>query len=640
MPSAAPAMPAPIREDRMSEDDQPHPNGPQDGAPQVADAAGQAPTDTGAREAELTSLGLLATSSHGRLERYTELARAIFGVPTAFVSLLGAETQMLKGARGTEIEETPRAESFCQYLVDADVGETLVIDDAEHDPRTCCSPLVSGPPHVRFYAGAVLRDGAGTRIGSLCIVDQVPRSLSAQETTTLLRLRDVIQQELQTFDELDLARERARTEAYYDSRTGLPSQVLAEHQLQSAIDAARAGRRRAGVVFANVLRLNALNVARGRAAGDQVIRTVAERLSNAAPEGSFIGRCDNDSFVVVLPDLGHDQALDAIKQEVRAALSELFEVAGERLFMDTSLGGAVYPLDGSGVTELVETARSAMKPGKRNRAAAAEVSGDSERDLARDFEIEKRLREAIEQDRLHLHYQPQIELSRRRIVGLEALLRWHDTLLGAVSPAEFIPAAERAGLISRVALLVTERAAQQAATWRAAGHKDLTVAVNLSADDLQHPDMAKELCAAVRRGGAAPQQIQFEVTESMVMRDPDTAVSSMRTLSESGFRFAIDDFGVGYSSFSHLQQLPVDELKIDKSFVQRMTESESDASLVHAMVSLGRSLGLRVIAEGTETEEQVTFLRAYTCAVAQGFYFGRPEDSSTVSALLARRGTC
>jgi diguanylate cyclase (GGDEF)-like protein len=607
---------------------------------QFATPVPSAPTAVEAREAELTSLGLLATSEHGRLERFTELARAIFGVPTAFVSLLGEESQVLKGACGTDIEETPREHSFCQFLVDADVGEILVIEDAAQDPRTCCSPFVTGPPHLRFYAGAVLRDAAGTRIGSLCIVDQTPRTLGAQDTAILLRLRDVVQQDLQMFDELDQARERARTEAYYDSLTGLPGQALAEHRLQSEIDAARAEGKRTGVVFANVLRLNSLNMARGRAAGDEVIRTVAERLTNAAPEGSFVGRRDNGAFVIVLPDLADDQALDAIKQQMRGALAEPFEVAGERLFMDTSLGGAVYPLDGRDVTELVETARSMMKPGQRDTGPSAGAPGASERDLARDFEVEKRLREAIEQDRLHLHYQPQIELSSCRIVGLEALLRWHDTVLGAVSPAEFVPAAERAGLISQVALLVAERAAAQAAAWRTAGHRGITVAVNLTADDLQRPGMAEDLREAVRRGGAPPQQIQFEVTEGTVMRDPDTAVRTMRTLSGYGFRFAIDDFGVGYSSFSHLQQLPVDELKIDKSFVQRMTESESDASLVHAMVSLGRSLGLRVIAEGAETEEQVTFLRAYNCATVQGFYFGRPEDGSTVSALLARWGTC
>jgi EAL domain-containing protein (putative c-di-GMP-specific phosphodiesterase class I) len=353
--------------------------------------------------------------------------------------------------------------------------------------------------------------------------------------------------------------------------------------------------------------------------------------------GDTVARVGGDEFAVVLGDLAAQQDAALVADKIMAAMARPFEVERQEIFLSASIGIATFPGDGASGDELIKNAGAAMFRAKelgRNHYCfyTAEMNARAMEKLL----LLTDLRRALERREFLLHYQPKASLSSGRITGFEALLRWRHPVRGLVSPAEFIPLLEDSGLIVPVGEWVIRAACEQIAAWRDAGLRALPVAVNLSAKQFQHRDIGTLVAAALADHAVAPELLDLEITESDVMRNPDGAVAILDRLRGAGVRIAIDDFGTGYSSLSYLKRLPVDSLKIDRSFISGLPADADDAAIARAVVTMAHSLGLRVVAEGVETDAQRAFLASHGCDEMQGYLLSRPQPADECAQRLER----
>jgi EAL domain-containing protein (putative c-di-GMP-specific phosphodiesterase class I) len=326
-----------------------------------------------------------------------------------------------------------------------------------------------------------------------------------------------------------------------------------------------------------------------------------------------------------------------VARRILAALSQPFDLGGQEVVLTASAGIAVYPDDGRDVDTLLKNADSAMyhakDQGKDNyQFFSPSMNASSLQKLT----MENQLRRAIDRGELLLHYQPKVYAGSRRIAGVEALIRWRHPELGLVSPAEFIPLAEETGLIVPIGEWVLDEACRQAAQWRAAGFHDMSVAVNMASPNFAQKDFVGKVASAAAQAKLDPRAIEIEVTESVLMRDVESTRVTLRALKDCGFRLSVDDFGTGYSSLAYLKRFPLDTLKIDRSFVRDVIANTEDAAITEAIIALGNSLGLSVVAEGVETEAQAAFLRSRSCGLMQGYLYSCPVTADEISVMLTR----
>jgi diguanylate cyclase (GGDEF)-like protein/PAS domain S-box-containing protein len=424
--------------------------------------------------------------------------------------------------------------------------------------------------------------------------------------------------------------------AHYDSLTGLPNRILFRDRLAQALAQAQRGRRRLALLFLDLDGFKAVNDSRGHAAGDAVLQQVAQRLAASVRASDTLARQSGDEFTILLTEI--DSANDAaiVARKLLDAMNEPFEVLGRSGRLSASIGIAMSPEDAEHPEELLANADTAMyraKESGRNRYQFFSRSMHA-RAVAQ-IELEAELRQAVPRGELVLHYQPQIEPSRARIVGVEALVRWNHPRLGLLAPARFIPLAEETRLIGAVGDWVVHAACRQARAWRDAGLPLVRVAVNLAPQQFEDPKLVDRIAAWLIESRVDPSQLEVEITESNAMANPDRTVERLLELKAIGIHVSIDDFGTGHSSLSYLKRFPVESLKIDRGFLRDVPDDQDSATLCSAMIGLAHSLGLSVVAEGVETAAQYDFLRDRECDLLQGFLFSRPVPPERLAELLS-----
>jgi diguanylate cyclase (GGDEF)-like protein/PAS domain S-box-containing protein len=463
----------------------------------------------------------------------------------------------------------------------------------------------------------VVRDAAGKPLRLVGVVQDITARKEAEEQ--LLRL------------------------AHYDKLTQLPNRTLFHDRLLQSLSHSRHGGRAAAVIFVDLDHFKLINDTLGHPAGDQLLQQVARRLEEAVRTGDTVGRLGGDEFAVVLSDMSAVTDADGVAQKLMEALAQPFILDGREVFVNASAGITLFPTDSEDPDTLLKYADAAMYRAKELGRGNYQFyrSEMNARSLER-MSIEGHLRRALERNEFLLHYQPKIDLASSAVTGVEALLRWNHPELGLVSPARFVPILEDNGLIVQVGEWVLREACRQIEAWRAGG-VGMPVAVNLSVRQLQQLDLHKCIERIVSDAGIEPGLIELEITESMLMRNPEHAAALLRYLKDLGIRLSMDDFGTGYSSLSYLKRFPVDRLKIDRSFVRDIASDHDDAAIVQSIIAMGHALGLKVIAEGVETAEQLAFLKTARCDEAQGYYFSKPilpDEIPCLDAELHTRTAC
>jgi len=432
--------------------------------------------------------------------------------------------------------------------------------------------------------------------------------------------------------------ERIRFLAYYDALTGLPNRTLLADRVAKAIPAARRHSKGLALLFMDLDGFKHINDSLGHMVGDGLLKLVGERLKQQTRSSDTLARFGGDEFVLLLSDVEGPQAVAAVAQRCLNALATPLHIDGHEISVTPSIGISLYPDDGETLEVLVKNADTAMYYAKetgRNHYRFFEAEMNAR--VTSRAVLGNHLRRALERGELLLHYQPQADIAAGEIVGLEALVRWQHPELGLVSPADFIPVAEEIGLIGAVGDWVLNEACRQAVAWQRAGLPHIPVAVNLSALQLRSPDFLQSVRRALATSALEPHWLEFELTESVLMQQPETAVKTLNGLSELGIRVAIDDFGTGYSSLAYLRRLPIDKLKIDRSFIRDLGIDAEDTVIVSTIIRMAHSLKLRVIAEGVESSEQLATLRAQGCDEIQGYYLSRPLPAEALADFVQER---
>jgi len=419
--------------------------------------------------------------------------------------------------------------------------------------------------------------------------------------------------------------------AHHDPLTSLPNRQAMELHLADSLAIAARGGSQLAVMIIDLDNFKNVNDSLGHHAGDRLLGEIAHRLQDVVAGQARLFRLGGDEFVVVLPDVPHHDAVVELIHRIVRSVSEPCDVDGHQLHTSPSIGISLYPGDGAEAETLLRNADTAMYYAKANGRNNYQFFAEPMNAAAnKRLHLESELWEALAQDQLLLHYQPQVDLISGKIVGVEALVRWQHPQRGMIAPAEFIPVAEESGLILPLGHWVLLTACRQAKAWLDEGVDVGEIAVNISAHQFRQPEFAQSVQAVLNETGLPAERLELEITESTVMHSADSSVKTLAELKRMGVKLAIDDFGTGYSSLSYLRRFPVDRLKIDRAFVADV-ESDSDAaSLVSSIISLGRSLGLNLVAEGVENSAQADFLRARECQRVQGFHFFRPTIAAEV----------
>ncbi|TMH26512.1 MAG: EAL domain-containing protein [Betaproteobacteria bacterium] len=427
-------------------------------------------------------------------------------------------------------------------------------------------------------------------------------------------------------------------QANYDALTGLPNRNLLHDRLRQAVHSQR-NPRNIAVVFMDLDHFKFVNDSLGHSVGDRLLKAMGERLRSVLREGDTVGRVGGDEFVLILNDQSNEEVIFRAMQRISAKVAEPLSIDGKELYVTASAGISLYPQDGRDVETLLKNADVAMYRAKEHGRSNFQFYTSEMNERVNDrLALEHALRRALERQEFTLHYQQKVDLRSGGIIGAEALVRWLHPEWGLVRPARFIPIAEETGLIVRLGEWVIHQACRQTRSWLQAGLEPGVVSVNLSARQFRAEGLVRAVSRILQETGLDPASLEMELTESMVMHNVETAIATLQGLKSLGVALSVDDFGTGYSSLSYLKDLPIDVLKIDRSFVRDIgTGSEAeDGILAAAIISLGHALHLKVIAEGVETDAQVHFLKRHGCDQVQGFLYGEPVPAEQFGELLGR----
>lgn len=446
------------------------------------------------------------------------------------------------------------------------------------------------------------------------------------------------------------AEEQVAFLAYHDNLTGLPNRAMFEELLELALARARRHDLSVAVLSTDLDDFKLVNDSLGHEAGDELLRQLADRLRGATRETDLVARQGGDEFLLLLADLERttssplpedtDGAMliaESVALRIRDALRAPFELGGAEFYVSASIGISLFPHDASDGAALLQNADAAMYQSKKTAPGGYFIHADPSDDAMEKLSFTTRLRRAVENQNWMLHYQPVVDLAQGSMVGVEALLRWQDPNGGLIPPGEFIPLAEEMGLIEVIGDWVVEELARQGAAWRAEG-LDMELSFNLSPRQLWQPDLAEKVLSRLAGGGVDPSKVVIEITESAAMIEPDRTQRVLLDLHSRGLRIAIDDFGTGYSSLARLQHMPVDILKIDRSFVRDVAHDRGLSSMVRAIIQLAQGLGMTPLAEGIETEDGWRFLAKHGCRLGQGYFFSRPVPAADILAQYRRAG--
>jgi diguanylate cyclase (GGDEF)-like protein/PAS domain S-box-containing protein len=433
------------------------------------------------------------------------------------------------------------------------------------------------------------------------------------------------------------ADEKAQYLESYDLLTGLPNRVLMHDRVIQAVAQAKRSRERMALMHIGVDRFKVVNETLGHFFGDSLLKAAAERIKGCTDETYTIARVGGDEFTILIPDATRLHAVSATAGKILSEMSLAFPGTTQDVFVSASIGLSLFPDDSKSADELAKHADAAMysakKLGRNNYQFFTHALNEEAHER---MVLEAGLRQALQRDELYLVYQPKIDLESREVIGAEALIRWNHPKLGLVAPARFIPVAEESGMVGEIGEWVLRTACAQIRAWQ-----DMNlfpqIAVNVSARQFHQYDLSRLISAVIREAQIPPESLEIELTESAVMHDAEASVVTLERVKQLGVRIAIDDFGTGYSSLSYLKRLPLDLLKIDRSFVRDISSDANDAAIVRAIITLARGLGMKVTAEGVEDEAQLEFLTSYGCEYAQGYLFGQPMSADEFAERLRPR---
>jgi diguanylate cyclase (GGDEF)-like protein len=527
----------------------------------------------------------------------------------------------------------PLAGTPCEKVVDD--GGCLFSDGlAEHFPN---SELV-GNMQAQGYVGTPVRNCHGTIVGVLSVLSRQPikRMERAKDVLAIMAARISAEMEREQSEQrLRENESHLKFLAYHDVLTELPNRLLFRDRLQHAISTASLAGTQVAVLFLDLDRFKKINDSLGHELGDQLLCEVARRLKLCARDTDTVARLSGDEFAMIIDQTTSVENVITVAEEIRGALSKVIDIEDYKLFVTVSIGISLYPRDGETVVSLLKGADAAMfnakDVGRDNyrfyTAGLNERAGEL-------LMLEGALREAVDLNRLVVHYQPQVDLVSGDIVGVEALVRWLHPEQGMIPPADFIPLAEETGLIIPIGEWVLRQACVQGKAWQRAGYKNINISVNMSARQFGQKNVVEMIEKILFEAGLSAEYLDLEITESVLMNDVATAIATMTQLSDLGVKLSIDDFGTGFSSLAYLKRFPINTLKIDKSFVQDVVTNPSDAAIATTIVDLARNMNLSVIAEGIETEEQRDYLQSHGCRLGQGYLFSRPQPADEVVKLF------
>ena len=443
-------------------------------------------------------------------------------------------------------------------------------------------------------------------------------------------------------EQLELSKEQAESaasrmeyHAHHDALTGLPNRILLNDRITSELAHARRQQTNAALLFLDLDRFKIINDSLGHAVGDQLLRVISRRLNNCVREEDTVARLGGDEFMVLLPRISGSTDAGRIARKITACLEDPISCNGHELHITTSIGISIYPYDGADAETLIKHADISMYRAKelgRNKAVyyTAEMNAGPRKQL----DMETNLRNAIDSNQLKVFYQPKVDISRNMIIGVEALLRWEHPTMGFISPLDFIPVAEDSSLIAPIGEWVLNTAFRQLQQWHSAGFTDLTVAVNLSSVQLSRPGFKDVVAQALEESGLDARMIELEITENVAMENIDAAIIILEKLKSMGVSITMDDFGTGYLSPSYLRRLPIDCVKINKSFVREIPDSDEDVMIAQALITRAQSLKLSLIVEGVENVRQLNFFRQQGVTMVQGYLFSKPVEASEILKML------
>ena len=572
------------------------------------------------------------------------LDRLVANVESAIPETVGAIARIADGrlyhaASGKQMSEKYReavdgaaiAANACSAAAAASSGEiTIVADTATHpnwaNHRDHALALGFGA------AWAVpIRTAKGIVIGTLTAYAREPRTPTDAEMRALLEAAHVASIVLESH----AARVRLEEMALRDALTGLPNRTLFEDRLKHAIASAKRRKKKFAVGMLDIDRFKVINDTLGHAVGDQLLQEVASRLQHTVRAQDTVARMGGDEFLILLVDFDDRNTVLGVAARALESLSKTFAPEGNELYVRASLGFSVYPDDAAEASQLLRLADRAMYDAKASRSSVAFYDGSQAPDNLSQLTLEMALNHALDKNEFELVYQPIVRAGNWSTVGAETLLRWNHPTLGTLAPGRFISLAEETGLIIPIGAWLLREACHFAARWRLAGGPG-RVSVNVSPRQFEDRVFSETVLDALRTSGIDPDRLTLEITESLIMRSPETVAATLAELRRIGVRCEIDDFGSGYSSLNYLKRFPIDALKIDRSFVAEIgtgSSTQSDEAIIRAIVAMGGALGLAVVAEGVETETQANFVRDAGCDYAQGYLFARPMKAA---ALLAR----
>jgi len=516
-------------------------------------------------------------------------------------------------------------------------GTTHVCQEIVGDPLFAAWQEVAIAHNYNSAISLPLKNDAGV-FGILNIYATAVHAFSADEIKLLEELAADLSFGIKTLRDR-IAHRAAEDElaflAHHDPLTKLPNRLLLRDRFEQSVAAASRNSTRVAMMFLDLDNFKEVNDSLGHDIGDQLLINVVQRLQSTLRQVDTISREGGDEFVVLITDVNSISDVGRVAQTILDAMTHPFEIENHTLHTSFSIGISIYPNDGDNFETVRKNADTALyrakDSGRRNyRFFAGQMNVDAQARMQMQID----LRKALQNQEFELLYQPQIDLQDGRMIGVEALIRWHRNG-EMVSPAEFIPVAEHSGLIIPIGEWVLSEACRQGVEWRQQGLAPLTIAVNLSALQFKHGNIIDTVTLALANSGFPPASLELELTESILLQDIDIAMNTLNKLNELGVQLSIDDFGTGYSSLSYLKRLSVDKLKIDQSFVSDVTEDSDDAAIVRAIIQLGHTLQLKVIAEGVETDSQHEFLREAGCDNAQGYLFSRPQPAKGIASFAA-----
>jgi EAL domain-containing protein (putative c-di-GMP-specific phosphodiesterase class I)/GGDEF domain-containing protein len=574
-----------------------------------------------ARLSALKQLNILDTPPNESLDRVTRMAAQIFDLPVAAISLTDVDRQWFKSRVGLGFDSIPRKGAPCAEVA---IGQRLIVIDDMRKSATYAGSHLAGLG-MRFYAGAPLMTHGGHALGALCVLGTKPRAATDRERSALSDLAGMVMSLI----------EMQHSFGHVDSISGMPNRTQFLDDLE---DLAREypGRHSMAVLveIAGSEEMDQAAQVMGSRYHDEIVQAAACTIRSIIGKGRQLYHVASTQFAFMAPD-GTEKA--SYERLLRSKTKLQHETLGSGFLLSPRIGVTCFELGKIEPREILREAHSAAQSARTDGEIVRFYSCADNAASARRYWILSEFKEAIPKNQLRLLYQPRIDLATGRCVGAEALVRWHHPEAGTVSPAEFVPIIEGTSSIRSLTAWVVDNAVAQSARWRALG-TDIQVSLNVSPSNLEDADFEPMLYEALGRHGVPADRMELELTEGAVIRDGGAGLIRLRSLSSKGVRLAIDDFGIGYATLSYLQKLPVDVVKIDRSFLADLATNTRNLALVKAMIPLCRELGYRVVAEGIEDVDTWDIIKSVGCEEAQGYLFGRPMSAEDIVGLVAAKG--